>query len=105
MPAEVVISAALVVLAIAISSALVAVCIVVGSAFVSITFALTGREPRILRIRERRLPTRARREPEPAPPEEPESDLASDIVSNAGEGIVVYDQEMRCQVWNRFMEE
>ena len=107
MPAEVVISAALVVLAIAISAALVAVCIVVGSAFVSITVALTGRGPQLIRVRERR-PSRETREPEPAP--EPESvrhdaDLATDIMSNATEGIVVYDKELRCQVWNRFMEE
>ena len=107
MPAEVVISAALVVLAIAISAALVAVCIVVGSAFVSITVALTGRGPQLIRMRERR-PSRETREPEPAP--EPESvrhdaDLATDIMSNATEGIVVYDKELRCQVWNRFMEE
>jgi len=107
MPAEIVISAALVVLAIAFSAALVAVCIVVGSAFVSITFALTGREPRLLRMPERRPLREDRHEPEPAPPERDrrESDLATDIMSNAAEGIVVYDRELRCQVWNRFMEE
>jgi diguanylate cyclase (GGDEF)-like protein/PAS domain S-box-containing protein len=26
-------------------------------------------------------------------------------MSNAAEGVVVYDREMRCQVWNRFMED
>ena len=106
MPAEVVISAALVVLAIAISAALVAVCIVVGSAFVSITFALTGREPRPMRIRPPRPPARQRREePEPARRQRNDADLASDIMTNAAEGIIVYDREMRCQVWNRFMED
>ena len=108
MQAEVVISAALVVLAIAISAALVAVCIVVGSAFVSITFALTGRSPQFLPVVRRRRPPRApREEPEETKTAENirrESDLATDIMSNAGEGIVVYDREMRCQVWNRFME-
>jgi diguanylate cyclase (GGDEF)-like protein/PAS domain S-box-containing protein len=107
MPAEVVISAALVVLAIAISAALVAVCIVVGSAFVSITFALTGRAPQVIRMRERR-PERDSREPETAGTPETvrhDSDLATDIMSNAAEGVVVYDREMRCQVWNRFMED
>ncbi|HEY8133750.1 MAG TPA: EAL domain-containing protein [Thermoanaerobaculia bacterium] len=107
MPAEIVISAALVVLAIAFSAALVAVCVVVGSAFVSITFALTGREPRLLRMPERRPLREDRHEPEAAPLERDrrESDLATDIMSNAAEGIVVYDRELRCQVWNRFMEE
>src|SRR5262249_50871855 len=103
MQGEVVISAALVVLAIAISAALVAICIVVGSAFVSITVALTGREPRMFRIR-KRMPSR---EPEPEPARrEPEkaSDLATEIMSDAAEGVTVYDREMRCQVWNHFME-
>src|SRR5713226_411920 len=106
MQAEVVISAALVVLAIAISAALVAVCIVVGSAFVSITFALTGRTPQFIPTRNRRPPREPREEPESEMPEtiRHDSDLASDIMSNAAEGIVVYDREMRCQVWNRFME-
>ncbi|HYS52640.1 MAG TPA: EAL domain-containing protein [Thermoanaerobaculia bacterium] len=107
MPAEVVISAALVVLAIAISAALVAVCIVVGSAFVSITLALTGRTPQLVRMRERSAP-RESREPEPAPTPESvrhDPDLATDIMSNVAEGIVVYDRELRCQVWNHFMEE
>src|SRR5207248_6527013 len=108
MQAEVVISAALVVLAIAISAALMAVCIVVGSAFVSITFALTGRSPQLIPMRDRRPPREPREEPDVRPPEavnaRNDSDLASDIMSNAAEGIVVYDREMRCQVWNRFME-
>src|SRR6266849_3033771 len=107
MPAEVVISAALVVLAIAISAALVAVCIVVGSAFVSITLALTGRTPQLVRMRERSAPLESR-EPEPAPTPESvrhDPDLATDIMSNVAEGIVVYDRELRCQVWNHFMEE
>src|SRR5207245_9289968 len=92
MPAEVVISAALVVLAIAISAALVAVCIVVGSAFVSIALALTGRTPHLIGMRARR-PSREPRESEPAPAPTPDSvrqdsDLATDIMSNATEGIV-----------------
>src|SRR5579872_1735948 len=108
MQSEVVISAALVVLVIAISAALVAVCIVVGSAFVSITFALTGREPRM--IRASGLGRRASgRRPEPdtepaARGQTPDTSLADDIMSNAAEGIIVYDREMRCQVWNHFME-
>lgn len=28
-----------------------------------------------------------------------------EIISSAGEGIVVYDRDFRCVVWNRFMEE
>ncbi|HEY6843944.1 MAG TPA: PAS domain-containing protein, partial [Thermoanaerobaculia bacterium] len=110
MQGEVVVSAALVVLAIAISAALVAVCIVVGSAFVSITFALTGREPRF-RVSGLRRPAsggRPRREPDSesdARGPTPDTSLANDIVSNAAEGIIVYDREMRCQVWNHFMEE
>ena len=28
-----------------------------------------------------------------------------EIISNAGEGIVVYDRQLRCLVWNPFMEE
>src|SRR5438132_10287150 len=108
MPAEIVISAALIVLAIAFSAALVAVCVVVGSAFVSITVALSDRAPRLLRAPERRPPREEPRPPEVVKREEEEradSDLASDIMSNAAEGFVVYDREMRCQVWNRFMEE
>ncbi len=106
MTAEVVISAALIVLAIAISAALVAVCIVVGSAFVSITVALSDRAPRLRRMPERRPSREKRPEPEPAPPErERHSELATDLMSNAAEGIVVYDREFRCLVWNRFMEE
>ena len=31
--------------------------------------------------------------------------FAADIIENAGEGIVVYDTELRYIVWNRFMEE
>jgi diguanylate cyclase (GGDEF)-like protein/PAS domain S-box-containing protein len=31
--------------------------------------------------------------------------FASAIIENAGEGIVVYDRDMRYLVWNRFMEE
>ncbi|MEA2491180.1 MAG: hypothetical protein QOH21_2972 [Acidobacteriota bacterium] len=31
--------------------------------------------------------------------------LASEIIDNAGEGIVVYDRELRYMLWNRFMEE
>jgi diguanylate cyclase (GGDEF)-like protein/PAS domain S-box-containing protein len=31
--------------------------------------------------------------------------FASEIIDNAGEGIVVYDRELRYIIWNRFMEE
>lgn len=31
--------------------------------------------------------------------------FASDIIDNAGEGIVVYDRDLRYVLWNRFMEE
>jgi diguanylate cyclase (GGDEF)-like protein/PAS domain S-box-containing protein len=31
--------------------------------------------------------------------------FASEIIDNAGEGIVVYDPELRYRLWNRFMEE
>ena len=31
--------------------------------------------------------------------------FAADIVQNAGEGIIVYDRELRFVVWNRFMED
>src|SRR5262249_8855220 len=84
MQGEVVISPALVVLAIAISAALVAICIVVGSAFVSITVALTGREPRMFRVRGSAPSREPREEPETKRREpEKESDLATDIMSNA----------------------
>jgi diguanylate cyclase (GGDEF)-like protein/PAS domain S-box-containing protein len=33
------------------------------------------------------------------------SRFASEIINNAGEGIVVYDRELRYKLWNRFMEE
>lgn len=33
------------------------------------------------------------------------SNFAADIIENAGEGIVVYDRELRYILWNRFMEE
>ena len=92
MQSEVVISAALVVLAIAISAALVAVCIVVGSAFVSITFALTGREPRIQMSGLRRRAS-GRRTPEPETDVRgptPDNSVANDSMSNAAEGILVY---------------
>lgn len=107
MPAEIVISAALVVLAIAISAALVAVCIVVGSGFVSITLALSGRTPHLIRLPGRGRQREERREPEPQPKveERRDSDLATDIMSDSAEGIVVYDRELRCLVWNRFMED
>ncbi len=107
MPVEIVISAALIVLAIAFSAALVAVCIVVGSGFVSITLALSDRAPRMLRLPERRPPREERREPEPASEERgrQDSDLASDIMSSSTEGAVVVDGEFRCLVWNRFMED
>ncbi|HET7434404.1 MAG TPA: EAL domain-containing protein [Thermoanaerobaculia bacterium] len=31
--------------------------------------------------------------------------FASEIIDNAGEGIVVYDRDLRYLIWNRFMEE
>jgi diguanylate cyclase (GGDEF)-like protein/PAS domain S-box-containing protein len=31
--------------------------------------------------------------------------FASEIIDNAGEGIVVYDRDLRYMLWNRFMEE
>ncbi|HEX7832010.1 MAG TPA: EAL domain-containing protein [Thermoanaerobaculia bacterium] len=31
--------------------------------------------------------------------------FASDIIDNAGEGIIVYDRELRYVLWNRFMQE
>src|SRR5689334_17004713 len=31
--------------------------------------------------------------------------FATEIITNAGEGIVVYDRDLRYLVWNRFMEE
>ena len=33
------------------------------------------------------------------------SRFAAEIIDNAGEGIVVYDRELRYRLWNRFMEE
>src|SRR5438445_707085 len=33
------------------------------------------------------------------------SRFAAEIIENAGEGIVVYDRELRCLLWNRFMGE
>ena len=72
MPAEIIISAALVVLAIAFSAALVAVCVVVGSAFVSITFALTGREPRqLVGLPQRRVRAKSRHPKRSASPPNP----------------------------------
>jgi diguanylate cyclase (GGDEF)-like protein/PAS domain S-box-containing protein len=106
MPAEIVISAALIVLAIAFSAALVAVCVVVGAAFVSVTVALSDRSPRFMRLPERRPSRDERSEPEStAHDREQPSDLATDIMSNSAEGIVVYDRELRCLAWNHFMEE
>src|SRR5687767_15688234 len=31
--------------------------------------------------------------------------FAAEIIDNAGEGIVVFDRELRYLLWNRFMEE
>ena len=117
---EIVISAALIVLAIVIAAALVAVCVVVAGAFVSISTSLTGGRAAAAPAGFRRripLPIPRERHPPAEPPEPPpmrerererdsySNSLTSDIVSNAAEGIVVYDDEMRCVVWNRFMEE
>ena len=103
------ISAALVVLAIVIAAAIVAVCIVIAGSFVAITTSLVGRSPQFIPIRSRSRPAPPEERVEPAEsPRERDrySDkLAIDIVSNAAEGIVVYDRDLRCVVWNRFMEE
>jgi len=109
-PAEIVISAALIVLAIVIAAALIAVCIVIAGAFVSITLSLTQREPRFKLRRESRPSHDDRfestpREREYEARERDAGQLATDIASNAAEGIVVYDRDLRCLVWNRFMEE
>ena len=107
---EILISAALVVFAIVVAAALVAVCIVVAGSFVSITTALTDRAPRFLPVRARRMrredpEPQERSEPPPAREREGFSNLATDIVSNAAEGIVVYDRNLNCTVWNRALEE
>ena len=105
---EILISAALIVFAIVVAAALVAVCIVVAGSFVSITTALSDRAPRFFPFRSRH-PEEDEERDEPLPKasaREPQIDqLATDIVSNAAEGIIVYDRNLRCIVWNRFMEE
>ena len=104
---EIVISAALIVLAIVIAAALVAVCIVVAGSFVAITTSLGGSGPRFPMMR-RSLPPRTREEPPPPRRERTESyndRLSGDIVANAAEGIAVYDEDMKCVVWNRSMED
>jgi diguanylate cyclase (GGDEF)-like protein/PAS domain S-box-containing protein len=35
----------------------------------------------------------------------PAEALAAEIISKAGEGIAVFDRDLRCALWNRFMEE
>jgi diguanylate cyclase (GGDEF)-like protein/PAS domain S-box-containing protein len=112
---EILISAALIVFAILVAAAFVAVCIVVAGSFVALTTSLSDRSPRFLpfetfRRRQRRSSGDDPEEDEDEPPmrsnREPKIDqLATDIVSNAAEGIVVYDRNMRCIVWNNFMEE
>jgi diguanylate cyclase (GGDEF)-like protein/PAS domain S-box-containing protein len=112
---EILISAALIVFAITVAAAFVAICIVVAGSFVALTTSLTDRQPRFLpfegfrRSRGRRIKGDDGEEDEDEPPvrsREPKIDkLATDIVSNAAEGIVVYDTNMRCVVWNTFMEE
>jgi diguanylate cyclase (GGDEF)-like protein/PAS domain S-box-containing protein len=115
-PAEILISAAIIVLAIVIAAALIAVCIVIAGAFVSITLSLSQRAPRFIRLREGRSsyderPKERQREQEGEEEEEiadverDAGQLASDIAATAGEGIVVYDRDLQCLVWNRFMEE
>src|SRR4051794_26082501 len=100
---EILISAALIVFAIVVAAALVAVCIVVAGSFVSITTALSDRSPRFfpVRRRARRADSEEREEDEAASEtaaaREPQIDqLATEIASNAAEGIVVYDRNMRC---------
>src|SRR5579859_4649522 len=112
---EILISAALIVFAIVVSAALVAVCIVVAGSFIAITTSLVDRAPRFLPIARRETaprrsePEEPRAEPPPPPPPremQPYTDqLATDIVTNAAEGIIVYDRDLRCVVWNRFMED
>jgi diguanylate cyclase (GGDEF)-like protein/PAS domain S-box-containing protein len=111
-PAEILISAAIIVLAIVIAAALIAVCIVIAGAFVSITLSLGQRAPGFIRFCERRpsyderpKETQQAEERERADAERDAGQLATDIASNAGEGIVVYDRSLQCLVWNRFMEE
>jgi len=111
-PAEILISAAIIVLAIVIAAALIAVCIVIAGAFVSITLSHGQYSPRFIPLRERRpsydeRPQETQHEPERemAGVERDAGQLATDIASNAGEGIVVYDRSLQCLVWNRFMEE
>ena len=115
MHAEILISAALIVFAITVAAAIIAVCIVIAGSFVAITTSLTGeRSARFIPFRGlhgRSSGSGRERESEDtpaarAPEREMASDrLASEIVSNAAEGIVVYDRNLRCIVWNRFMED
>ena len=116
MHAEILISAALIVFAITVAAAIVAVCIVIAGSFVAVTTSLSGdRSPRFIPFRNgngrssggrERVVEQAPVAQAPEPQHEMASDrLASDIVSNAGEGIVVYDRNLRCIVWNHFMEE
>jgi diguanylate cyclase (GGDEF)-like protein/PAS domain S-box-containing protein len=109
---EILISAALIVFAITVAAAIVAVCIVIAGSFVAITTSLSGQQVRFLPFRgmSGRSPERERPDPVPQQREAPEADLApaglaSEIVSSASEGIVMYDRDLRCVVWNRFMEE
>lgn len=111
---EILISAALIVFAIVVAAALVAVCIVVAGSFVAITTSLVDRAPRFIPMRRAFAghpsePEPRVESPPPQPREEPHesysNQLASDIVTNAAEGIAVYDRELRCIVWNRSMED
>lgn len=106
---EILISAALIVFAITVAGSIVAVCIVIAGSFIALTTSLAGRPPHLMPVRARReRPDSGDDHPEPPPRTERESNaerLDSDIVSNAAEGIVMYDRHMRCVVWNRFMEE
>ncbi len=104
---EILISAALIVFAITVAAALVAVCIVVAGSFVALTTSLSGRVPNVFPIRgpSRRLEREDGEEPAPPARESSSEPLASDIVANAAEGIVVYDSGLRCTVWNHFMED
>ncbi len=63
---------------------------VIATAAVAITVAVVARQLFVIRAANRR--SEANR-------------FASDIIENAGEGIVAYDRHLRYVLWNRFMEE
>src|SRR5688500_16292694 len=67
-----------------IGEVLLAIAAVAMVAYVLLRLAVAAREERALRETNR---------------------FAHEIIDNAGEGIVVYDSELRYILWNRFMEE